>query len=109
MGLNEPFFVQYGVYITDLLKGDLGTSLQTKAPIAREIWSHITATFELTFFAMLFATVIGVNAGIISAWKQNTWFDFLAMVFALIGEIGRASCRERVWISVVGMAADRIG
>src|SRR5690625_7266853 len=40
MGLNEPFFVQYGVYITDLLKGDLGTSLQTKAPIAREIWSH---------------------------------------------------------------------
>src|SRR5690625_7729291 len=34
---------------------------------------------------MLFATVIGVNAGIISAWKQNTWFDFLAMVFALIG------------------------
>ncbi|HLS35003.1 MAG TPA: ABC transporter permease [Bacillota bacterium] len=85
MGLNEPFFVQYGVYITDLLKGDLGTSLQTKAPIAREIWSHITATFELTFFAMLFATVIGVNAGIISAWKQNTWFDFLAMVFALIG------------------------
>src|SRR5690625_2001698 len=85
MGLNEPFFVQYGVYMTDLLKGDLGTSLQTKAPIAREIWSRLTATFELTFFAMLFAVVIGVNAGIISAWKQNPWFDLLAMIFALVG------------------------
>lgn len=85
MGLNEPYLVQYGYYILDLLQGDLGTSLRSKADISSEIWPYIAATFELTIFAMLFAIVIGVNAGIISAWKQNSWFDLLAMLFALIG------------------------
>lgn len=85
MGLNEPYLVQYTRYLGDLVQGDLGTSLRTKADISNEIWPYIAATFELTLFAMLFAIVIGVNAGIISAWKQNSWFDFLAMLFALIG------------------------
>ncbi|MUK89334.1 ABC transporter permease subunit [Ornithinibacillus sp. L9] len=85
MGLNKPYPVQYTIYITDLLQGDLGTSLRSKSPISSEIWPYIAATFELTIFAMLFAVFIGVNAGIISAWKQNSWFDFLAMLFALIG------------------------
>lgn len=85
LGLNKPYAVQYGIYMMDLLQGDLGMSLRTKAPIVKEIWPYIAATFELTFFAMIFAIVIGVNAGIISAWKQNSWFDFLAMLVALIG------------------------
>lgn len=85
MGLNEPYVIQYGVYIKNLLQGDIGTSLKSKGDISSEIWPKIAATFELTFFAMVFAIFIGVNAGIISAWKQNSWFDFLAMLFALIG------------------------
>ncbi|RYG73738.1 ABC transporter permease [Lentibacillus lipolyticus] len=85
MGLNEPYPVQYGFYITDLMQGDLGTSLRTKSEISSEIWPRLAATLELTFFAMVFAIFIGVNAGIISAWKQNSWFDFLAMMFALVG------------------------
>lgn len=85
MGLNEPYLIQYGYYVLDLLQGDLGTSLRSKADVSSEIWPYIAATFELTFFAMLFAIVVGVNAGIISAWKQNSWFDLLAMIFALIG------------------------
>ncbi|MFC0557579.1 ABC transporter permease [Halalkalibacter alkalisediminis] len=85
LGLNEPYIVQYGVYVKDLATGDLGTSLRTKRPINEEIWPYLAATIELTFFAMLFAIVIGVNAGIISAWKQNSWFDYLAMLIALVG------------------------
>lgn len=85
MKLDEPLIVQYSTYITDLAKGDLGTSLRTKSKISSEIYPRIAATMELTFFAMLFAIFIGVNAGIISAWRQNSWFDFLAMMFALIG------------------------
>lgn len=85
MGLNEPYFTQYFIYIKDLLQGDLGTSLRSKGAINGEIWPYIAATFELTFFAMLFAIFVGVNAGIISAWKQNSWFDFLAMFIALVG------------------------
>jgi len=85
MGLNEPYFVQYFLYLKGLLQGDLGTSLKMKTAIVKEIWPYIAATFELTFFAMLFAVFVGVNAGIISAWKQNSWFDFSAMLIALIG------------------------
>ncbi|ALX50389.1 ABC transporter permease [Lentibacillus amyloliquefaciens] len=85
MGLNESYPIQYGVYVTDLLQGDLGTSLRSKAEISTEILPRLAATFELTFFAIIFAVIIGVNAGIISAWKQNSWFDFLAMLFALVG------------------------
>lgn len=85
MGLNEPYFAQYGKYMMDIVQGDLGTSLKTKGEISREIGPRLAATFELTIFAVLFAVIIGVNAGIISAWKQNSWFDFLAMLFALVG------------------------
>jgi|SRR5690625_312488 len=85
LGLNKPYIVQYGNYITNILQGDLGTSLKSKKAISEEIFPHLIATIELTFFAMIFATFVGVNAGIISAWKQNSWFDILAMVIALFG------------------------
>ncbi len=85
LGLNESYLTQYRIYITNILQGDLGTSLKTKAEISSEIGPRLAATFELTFFAVLFAVIVGVNAGIISAWKRNSWFDFLAMLFALVG------------------------
>lgn len=67
------------------MSGDLGTSLRTKTPIAEEIVPFLTATIELTFFAMLFAVVVGINAGILSACKQNSWFDYGSMLVALVG------------------------
>ncbi|SRR5690625_1833151 len=85
LGLNEPIYIQYGEYVKGLVQGDLGSSLRTRASISSEIGPRLAATAELTFFAMIFAIVIGVNAGILSAWKQNSWFDFLAMAIALIG------------------------
>lgn len=85
LGLNEPYLVQYGRYMTDLVSGDLGTSLRTNTSISDEIWPYLAATIELTVFAMIFAIIIGVNAGIISAWKQNSLFDYLSMLIALVG------------------------
>ncbi|ADU92973.1 ABC transporter permease [Geobacillus sp. Y412MC52] len=85
LGLDEPWYVQYVKYIGGLLHGDLGESIRTGAPIAEEIWPYLAATIELSLAAMLIAVIIGVNAGIISAWFQNSWFDYIAMVLALIG------------------------
>lgn len=85
LGLNNPWYIQYFDYLKGLLTGDLGVSIRTNQPISTEIWPYLAATFELAFFAMVIAVVIGMNAGIISAWFQNTWFDYLAMVIALIG------------------------
>ncbi|MBS8266849.1 ABC transporter permease [Mesobacillus boroniphilus] len=85
LGLDQPWYIQYFTYLGGLLTGDLGESLRTKSAISSEIWPYLAATMELSFVAMLIAIVIGVNAGIVSAWFQNSWFDYGAMVLALIG------------------------
>ena len=85
MGLDKPIYVQYFVYVKNLLTGDLGTSLRTKAPISEEILPFLAGTMELTLVSMAIAVFVGVNAGIISAWKQNSWFDYISMLIALIG------------------------
>lgn len=85
LGLDQPWYVQYGHYMLGLLKGDLGTSIRTGAAIAQEMKPYLFATLELTFFAMVLAIVVGVNAGIISAWFKHSFFDYAAMFIALIG------------------------
>ncbi|MCD5325521.1 MULTISPECIES: ABC transporter permease [Pontibacillus] len=85
LGLDQPWHIQYVDYLTSLLQGDLGTSIKTDVPISQEIFTYLAATVELTLVAMVIAIFIGVNAGIISAWFHNSWFDYTAMVFALIG------------------------
>ncbi|NKE08189.1 ABC transporter permease subunit [Mesobacillus selenatarsenatis] len=85
LGLDQPWYIQYFTYLGGLLTGDLGESLRTKSAISSEIWPYLAATMELSFVAMLIAIIIGVNAGIVSAWFQNSWFDYGAMIFALIG------------------------
>lgn len=85
LGLDKPWYIQYVDYLQALFTGDLGTSLRTRGPINEEIWPYLAATIELTLVAMIIAIFIGVNAGIISAWFLNSWFDYLAMILALIG------------------------
>lgn len=85
LGLNNPWYVQYFDYLKNLLTGNLGESLRTKQAISSEVWPYLAATFELAIFAIILAVIVGMNAGIISAWFQNSWFDYMAMVIALIG------------------------
>ncbi|EMR05492.1 Dipeptide transport system permease protein dppB [Bhargavaea cecembensis DSE10] len=85
LGLDQPWYTQYFEFLAGILTGDLGESLRTRSPVAQEIWPYLAATIELAVFAMIIAVIVGVNAGIISAWFQNSWFDYAAMVIALIG------------------------
>jgi peptide/nickel transport system permease protein len=85
LGLNNPLYIQYFDYMKKLLQGDLGNSIRTQTPIAEEILPYLAATLELTLVSMGIAVFIGVNAGILSAWKQNSWFDYTSMLLALIG------------------------
>ena len=85
LGLDNPWYIQYFDYLKGLVTGDMGDSLRTRSPVSDEIWPYLAATFELSLFAIIIAVVIGINAGIISAWFQNSWFDYTAMVLALIG------------------------
>ncbi|ERM17299.1 ABC transporter permease [Brevibacillus laterosporus] len=85
LGLNHPWYIQYFSYLKDVMTGHLGVSLHTKAAITKEIVPYLSATTELAIVSLLFALVVGINAGIISAWKQNSWFDYVCMLIALIG------------------------
>lgn len=85
LGLDKPWYTQYFSYLGGIFQGDLGVSLRTKLPVSEEIFPYLAATAELALFAMIIAIIVGVNAGIISAWFQNSWFDYVAMVVALIG------------------------
>ena len=85
LGLNEPLFVQFGIYFRNLLRGDLGQSYIKDQAISDEIGERFPATFELATAAMLIATCFGLLAGILSAVFRGRWLDYLSMFLALVG------------------------
>jgi peptide/nickel transport system permease protein len=85
LGLNDPWYKQYFNYMGKVVTGDLGKSIKTKNPISKEILPYLAATFELAIFSMLIAVFFGMNFGIIAAWRQNTWPDYVLMIVALVG------------------------
>lgn len=86
MGLNDPFYVQYINYIKNIvLKGDLGTSYVTGRSVTTEIMDRWPTTLLLALLSVCIATIIGIPVGIISATKQYSIIDNLAMILALVG------------------------
>jgi len=85
MGLNDPLPVQFWRYVKDLLQGDLGRSIMSNNPVSTELAQRFPATLELSFFAIMFAVFVGVPAGIFASINQNSWFDNLSMLIALMG------------------------
>ena len=85
LGLNEPLYVQYGMFLKRLLKGDLGETIWTRQKVWIEVKQRFPATIELSVAAMLISSVLGVILGIISATKQYSLFDYLSMLGALVG------------------------
>jgi peptide/nickel transport system permease protein len=85
LGLNDPLLVQYGRYIVNLFKGDMGISITTRAPVTYEIFERFPDTMMLTGSSMLLVILIAVPLGIISALKRGSWIDTLAMSGAMIG------------------------
>ncbi|MGE5138962.1 MAG: ABC transporter permease [Rudaea sp.] len=85
LGLDKPLYEQYLIYISRVIRGDLGSSLVTHIPVAQEITNRFPATMELATSAMLFAILVGVPLGIISAVRRNSWIDTIAMFVALLG------------------------
>ncbi len=85
LGLNKPLYVQYGLFLSRLLRGDLGRALRTNEKITTEIAERFPATVELSIMAMIFAVTIGMTAGIVSATRQYSIFDYTSMFFSLVG------------------------
>lgn len=84
-GFDQPIFVQYFNYVSDILTGDFGTSIVTKRPVLEEFFTLFPATIELSLCAIIVATAIGIPAGVLAAVKRGSWLDQSIMGVALVG------------------------
>ena len=85
MHLDEPLPLQYVHWLGNVLRGDLGESLRVQKPVAELILEKLPVTVQLASMAIVIAILIGVTAGVISAVKKDTWWDYAANLFALWG------------------------
>lgn len=84
-GLDQPILVQYVLYIKNLLKFDLGTSIRTSKPVLAELARCYPATIELALFAILIAAVFGILFGVISAIRRNSILDQAVRAISVTG------------------------
>lgn len=84
-GLNDPIIVQYFDFLFGAIRGDLGESYYTHAPVLQELMARFPATVELALVAIVIAAVAGVALGVLSATHKNTAIDGIATVLALVG------------------------
>jgi peptide/nickel transport system permease protein len=85
MGLDKPIYLRYFIYISQLLKGDLGDSWVTGRPVLVDISVRLPATVELALAGFAIMIIVGVPAGLISAIKKNTLIDHLFRAFSIGG------------------------
>lgn len=83
--LNDPLYVQYFTWIGNALQGDLGVSLRTQQPVTELIAQKLPVTFQLAVMALIIAVMIGIPAGVVSAYHKGSWIDWLANIIALSG------------------------
>ena len=84
-GLDKPIIEQYLLYMGNLLQGKWGWSFSASQPVMELIGSHWIYSFQLILLATIFAIIIGVGLGILSAVKQNTKIDYAVSIFSFIG------------------------
>ncbi|MEH7082539.1 ABC transporter permease [Neobacillus drentensis] len=85
LGLDQPFYMQFIHYFTNILQGDFGQSLVNSEPVLPKILEHFPATLALTFASAVISVVIGVTFGVLSAIYQNKWIDIIARLIGLFG------------------------
>ena len=83
--LNDPLWQQFGIWLLNILQGDLGRSLHTNQPVSEIIASRLPATAILSGIAIVVSLMIAIPVGIISALKRNSWIDHVARVVAMLG------------------------
>ena len=85
LGLDQPFFVQYGRWLWDLLHGDLGTSYVSGVPVLPTLLSKVPATLLLTGASLGLTILISVPLGIVSAVFHGRWIDYLIRAVSFVG------------------------
>lgn len=85
LGYDKPMYVQFGNWLSNIVRGDLGDSLFLRTPVTRAIIDRVEPTILLAVCGILLGTLIGIPLGIIAAVRHRTWVDQLAITTSLIG------------------------
>lgn len=85
LGLDRPFWVQFGLWAGRVLRGDLGESIFLHQKVTQAIWEHLGPTVSLTALAEALALLVAIPSGMLAAWKRESRFDQAFMIVALLG------------------------
>ncbi|MBD3307626.1 ABC transporter permease subunit [candidate division KSB3 bacterium] len=85
LGFDQPAYIQFFIYLKNILRGDFGNSLRTQNPVIEDLRKFFPATIELATTALLIGIVLGIPLGILSAVKKDQWGDHIARGFSLVG------------------------
>lgn len=94
-GLHEPIWIQYGIYLTDLAELDLGQSIRYNRPVTQILMERLPTTVELTLYALVFAVIVGMTLGTVSAHRRNSAAD--------VGTMGLANLGVSIPVFVLGL------
>ena len=83
--LDEPLHIQFFFWLGDLLRGDFGNSIRLNIPVLELLSERLPISLTLAGSAMFFAFIVSIPLGIIAAIKRNTWIDYLATGYTLLG------------------------
>jgi peptide/nickel transport system permease protein len=98
LGLDQPLYVQFGLYIWHTVTGDLGLSTRTHQPVVVEVANRLPASATLALTGLLLAAVIGMSAGVLSAARPNSLMDRLISAGCVL-----AVCIPGFWIALVAV------
>jgi peptide/nickel transport system permease protein len=85
LGFNDPFIIQYGAWLLDVLHGDLGTSITMRIPVTAFLIPKLLNTLILAAGGLIICVIIGIGVGIAAALRKYTWFDRIIMFMAQFG------------------------
>lgn len=85
LGLDRPLYVQFWDYFSQVVRGQLGTSLRTHDPVTVDLMQAFPYTMQLTIAAFIIAAIVGIASGVAAAVYRNTWLDNALMSVVLIG------------------------
>ncbi|MBI4012715.1 MAG: ABC transporter permease [Candidatus Rokubacteria bacterium] len=86
LGLRRPIYVQYGIFLRSVVRGDFGQSFQYRSPALTVVVERLPATVQLTLAAMALTVLFGVSIGIVAAVRQGTGYDYAGTVLAVLGQ-----------------------
>ncbi|MBN8629284.1 MAG: ABC transporter permease [Rhodobacterales bacterium] len=85
LGLNEPLPVQFGQWVSEMLRGDFGTSILAARPVTDLLAQRLEATLSLSLLTLAFSVTVGVTFGLLAAWRSGGLVDRLLLIFSAFG------------------------